>query len=173
MLHKYSDDKLTYKGSEIKNPDSTDLERFSVAYKNTSLTKHSTLKEYYSVFGKDLESLYKFSTIRNPWDRCISYYFSPHRGQVEWDKNSFIKFISKNVSPMRDFLGLTEDDDFVVNIDHIMKFENLSKQFHEVTELLNIEQAILPHKNKSKKSIIRIITTKNSLTLYKKSFTRI
>ena len=151
VLYKYSDDKITYKGTEIAQPDSTNLERFGVIYKDTLLNKHSTLNEYYQVFGKQLEQLYKFSTIRNPWDMCISYYFSPHRGRVEWDKNHFIQFIKNNVFPMRHFLSLTDEDDFALNVDHIMRFENLSQQFHEITKLLNIEQTDLPHKNKSKK----------------------
>ena len=151
VLHHYSDDKITYKGAEIEEPDSVNLERFGVAYKDTSLSKHSTLDEYRQVFGHELDRLYKFSIIRNPWDRCISYYFSPHRGSVEWDKNDFIQLVINEIFPMRYFLSLKADDDFSLNIDRLIQFESLSKHFNEVAERLKIKQITLPHKNKSNK----------------------
>ena len=147
ILRNYSEDDVVVLA---KHQDG--IERFEVRNKNYDITKHSPLSHYKSIIEPSLyNSLFKFSTIRNPWDMLISYYFSPHRGRVEWDKNHFIQFIKNNVFPMRHFLSLTDEDDFALNVDHIMKFENLSQQFHEITKLLNIEQTDLPHKNKSKK----------------------
>lgn len=59
------------------------LERFEVRSKTYDVHKHSALSNYRDQIGSQLlKELFKFSIIRNPWDMCVSFYFSPHRGKV-------------------------------------------------------------------------------------------
>ena len=151
VLNRYSDDEITVNGVVIKNSEQTHLDRFGVKYKDFELGKHSSLKEYNEAIGNEIDGLYKFATIRNPWDRAVSFYFSPHRGKVEWDKQKFIQFVSSQVEPVRHYLTLETGDDFLLNVDRIIKFEDLAKHFNEVALKLNLEQTKLPHRNQSKK----------------------
>ncbi|HIB85004.1 MAG TPA: hypothetical protein EYO59_10545, partial [Chromatiaceae bacterium] len=70
------------------------VERFEVRNSKYNITKHSTYSDYSSIIEPDIFSqLFKVATIRNPWDRAISFYFSPHRGDVTWDRASFSQFL--------------------------------------------------------------------------------
>ena len=115
------------------------------------MNKHSTLSEYQSELGNDIAPLFKFATIRNPWDRAVSFYFSPNRGKVEWDKQQFMQFVTDNVLPIRHYLSLEADDDFKSNVDRIIKFEHLSLHFSEVLETLSLNEKSLPHRNQANK----------------------
>jgi len=151
ILSAYSDDEITVYGAPVKTGDEGKLERFGVRYKDTCLNKHSTLSEYQSELGDDIAPLFKFATIRNPWDRAVSFYFSPNRGKVEWDKQQFMQFVKDNVLPIRHYLSLEAGDDFKANVDRIIKFEHLSLHFSEVLETLNLNEKSLPHRNKANK----------------------
>lgn len=48
--------------------------------------------------------LYKFTIIRNPWERVISFYFSPHRNVTKWNKEDFRNFLP-TVKPVRYYLS--------------------------------------------------------------------
>ncbi len=144
ILSRHSDDKIV-----ILNNMQDGKERFEVRYANTQLHKHSSLQDYRIVFGSRINELYKFVTIRNPWDRAISFYFSPHRGEVEWDKKSFLQFVSSNVKPLRHYLQLEANDSFVSNVDFIIKYESLENDFRRVLEIIKVKMELLPHRNKS------------------------
>lgn len=146
ILSQHSDDKIV-----ILNNMQDGKERFEVRYTNTQLHKHSSLQDYRNVFGRRINELYKFVTIRNPWDRAISFYFSPHRGDIEWDKRCFLQFVSSNVKPLRHYLQLEANDSFASNVDFIIKFENLENDFRHVLEKIKIQMELLPHRNKSTK----------------------
>ena len=79
ILKIYSEDEIT---SNKKNQDGKD--RFGIKNAKYDIEKHSTLTDYKKILEKDVyDSLFKFSTIRNPCARMISYYFSPHRRNVK------------------------------------------------------------------------------------------
>jgi hypothetical protein len=57
------------------------VERFEVRSGEYEIRKHSGLAEYQSRLGKSVtDQLFKFTCVRNPWERAISFFFSPHRG---------------------------------------------------------------------------------------------
>jgi len=78
ILKKYSEDNITIGEHQ------DGIERFGVQNREYKTVKHSPLSYYKAVIEPELyKKLFKFATIRNPWDRIISFYFSPHRGVKE------------------------------------------------------------------------------------------
>ena len=69
------------------------IQRFQIRSPNLSIHKHSTLSEYRSqLLTEQFESLSEISCIRNPWDRCVSYFFftsSWHCGLLAGDLRGF------------------------------------------------------------------------------------
>jgi len=119
---------------------------------------HLTIKEYvrYRYLSKELLSEYfKFSFIRNPWDRIVSFYhyfglnsqcsfndfiqqhFQTLYKENYWFLKSQFEFISVENYSVVDFLG---------------RFENLQADFDVVCKKLGIENSTLFHKNKSNHS---------------------
>jgi len=73
ILRDYSEDKVVVLA---KHQDG--VERFEVRSDKYDITKHSTLSHYKAVLEPGVfRQLFKFATIRNPWDMMISCIFHP------------------------------------------------------------------------------------------------
>ena len=144
ILRKYSEDTVVIKH---KSPDKSYLDRFEVKSNFLSTKKHSTINEYYRNWNPQLgkfEDFFKFSVVRNPWERAISYYF--WKGFKDYDKKLFIKTRLKK--PCMHYLRLNED--MYPHVDFIIRFEKLQKDFNRVCKLINLEKESLPFANQSK-----------------------
>ncbi len=144
-LRDYSEDQLVALRKEQDG-----IERFGLRNPNYKIKKHSTLCEYRDVLGDEqFRSLYKFTCVRNPWDRMVSYYFTPTQSPETWDRKKFRNTISKAVS-VADYLRLdrNEQDPFA-NVDYIIRFENLADDFRTFCGTLGISPATLPRYNRS------------------------
>lgn len=98
----------------------------------------------YSIYN----SLFKFTVIRNPWDRAISYYF---RYMNVWNRKTFIDLL-ENLIPMRfyvceDVRGNSTLDE---NIQYILRFEYLQEDFNYCCDGLELPRLKLPKLNSSK-----------------------
>ena len=145
VLRDYSEDEIVALRSEQDG-----IERFGVRNPKYKIKKHSTLAEYQAALGEDrFRSLYKFTCVRNPWDRMVSYYFTPTKRVGEWDRKEFRKVISKALSVV-DYLrfGEAEEKPFG-NVDYVMRFENLADDFRSVCATLGIPTVDLPQYNRS------------------------
>jgi len=144
-LRDYSEDQLVALRKEQDG-----IERFGLRNPEYNIKKHSTLAEYRDALeNEQFRSLYKFSCVRNPWDRMVSYYFTPTQSPETWDRKKFRKMISKIVS-VADYLRLDQDDeDPFTNVDYIMRFENLAEDFRTVCGKVGISAATLPRHNRS------------------------
>ncbi len=145
ILRRYSEDEIV---SARAHQDG--IERFGVRNPNYQIKKHSTLAEYRVALGEEqFRRLYKFTCVRNPWDRMISLYFSPSRKRAHWDRKLFKKLVS-NTSSATDHLRLEKDDaDPFSNVDRVMRFETLATDFRSVCAELAIPWAPLPNYNRS------------------------
>ena len=144
-LRDYSEDQLVALRKEQDG-----IERFGLRNPKYEIKKHSTLSEYHDALGDEqFRNLYKFTCVRNPWDRMVSYYFTPTQDPEAWDRKKFRGTISKAVS-VPDYLRLDigEEDPFA-NVDYIMRFENLVEDFRAVCTAIDISPATLPQYNRS------------------------
>ncbi|MEN8187741.1 MAG: sulfotransferase family 2 domain-containing protein [Bacteroidota bacterium] len=141
--------------------------------------KHLTAREIIDHIGKKKwDTAYKFSVVRNPFDKMVSHY--KHRiktnpkvmiNRLEGKKNekefiSFKKWIEVTLGENKvkfyynrpqHFLPQTEwlkDYDGNIKIDTIVRFENLNEGFDKVSQDLGLESK-LPHLNRTLKSNYR------------------
>jgi len=133
------------------------IQRFEIRSPNLPIEKHSTLSDYRAQLPrKQFEALLKISCIRNPWDRCVSFFFSPHRGIVEYSPEAFEAFIDHIVAPSHQYLKLSDDDaDPFNNIDFTLRFEHLEKDFALLCEHLGLPPIPLPRVNVSSREEYR------------------
>jgi hypothetical protein len=145
VLRDYSEDEVVALRKEQDG-----IERFGVRNPKYKIRKHSTLREYRAALGDEqLGKLYRFTCVRNPWDRMVSYYFTPTQNPAVWDRKKFQSIISKSVS-IADYLRLNENEqDPFANVDYIMRFENLADDFRIVCNQLDISPVTLPQYNRS------------------------
>jgi hypothetical protein len=144
ILRHYSEDEIV-----ALRADQDGIERFGIRNPNYKIKKHSTLAEYRAALGETrFRDLYKFTCVRNPWDRMVSYYFGTTLVQA-WDRKEFKQLILKAVS-VTDYLRLDKgESDPFGNVDYVMRFENLADDFRTVSAKLGIPAAPLPQYNRS------------------------
>lgn len=120
-------------------------ERFQVVNRVLGTRKHSKLKDYENALGTDkLSEYFVFSTIRNPWDRLVSRFFSPHQKNRFWDRSEFIKLVESE-DTFEDFYFTLGNK----KLDYIIRFESLDKDYSKVCDHLNISQPRLIKRNAS------------------------
>ena len=87
--------------------------------------KHVNITYYKNTYGEKINDYFKFTIVRNPYDRMLSFYFfSKGKNNQVFNRNEFINFIKKNNSFQHKYID---------NTFHIIHFENL------INELKNIE----------------------------------
>jgi sulfotransferase famil protein len=145
VLRDYSEDELVALRKEQDG-----IERFGLRNPNYKIKKHSTLSQYYDALGdQQFRDLYKFTCVRNPWDRMVSYYFTPTQKPENWNRKKFRETISKAVS-VPDYLRLENGEaNPFANVDCIMRFENLANDFRAVCDAIGISPPGLPQYNRS------------------------
>lgn len=154
ILAAYADDTIV-----IENELQDGKERFQLKNDTIKISKHSALQEYKDQLDPAYyKSLYKFSVIRNPYERLVSFYFSPHRQVNEWNKDDFKKLILEEVEPLSHYIRtkstglkrlLDVNKSLDSELDYLIRFENLESDFDHVCKQLNIPFEGLPHRNQS------------------------
>src|ERR1700754_2971202 len=99
IVKAYSEDEII-----SRDPHQDGVERFEVLNATFGFLTHSPLSEdKEKVPPESYARLFKFACVRNPWERAVSYYFSPYRGVSAYDKGEFLSFM-KTLVPMTYFL---------------------------------------------------------------------
>jgi hypothetical protein len=145
VLRDYSEDELVALRKEQDG-----VERFGLRNPKYKIKKHSTLSEYYDALGHEhFSKLFKFTCVRNPWDRMVSYYFTPTQNPETWNRERFLGIISDAVS-VADYLRFDDgEEDPFANVDYIIRFESLADDFRAVCKAINISPPTLPQYNRS------------------------
>lgn len=126
-----------------------------------------------TVSTEQYRNYFKFSFVRNPWDRAFSWYKNVMRDQVH--KNSlgieadisFKDFLYKfsGTGMLRPQTYWLKSFDGKLHLDFIGKFEQLEEDFETVKEALGIPAINLPHKIKGKKTEIRDLYDDESIAI--------
>jgi hypothetical protein len=109
--------------------------------------KHAMLEEYRSA-GAPLDGLKIAISVRHPFDRALSYYFSPshwmreERGawvahEPRWDEKAFFDSLPK-LKPMRDFLAVGGT---IRPPDYVIRHETLEHDFTRLVHSLALPVA--------------------------------
>ncbi|MGR9108337.1 MAG: sulfotransferase family 2 domain-containing protein [Gammaproteobacteria bacterium] len=146
ILVKYSEDSIVIRDGQ------DGFQRFAVEGP-FGLAKHAALSDYLAVLGPwAFWSKKRFACVRNPWDRAISFYFSPHKGRVTWNRDEFIRLLA-GIRPMVSYLRLPQDSSASAalgNVDFLLRFERLQQDFDRICDILGIGRHPIPLRNPSK-----------------------
>jgi hypothetical protein len=149
-LRQYADERIITPG-----PHQEGIERFGTVNDTyPTILKHSSLSEHQGALPPEVfHSLYKFAVLRNPWERMISWFFSPHHlRQREWDRAKFLAFLSTRKATRHYTClsrSLAEAPTLSNDLDFLMRFEQLDEHFAEVCRRLDIPGRPLPKYNRS------------------------
>lgn len=148
VLREYSEDRIV-----CVDPHHDGVERFGLRSERFNVTKHSLLRDYHRELGPELfGKLFKFCCVRNPWERAISFYFSPHRQRTGFDRADFLQSLERLI-PVTEFLALDGGPASPFNnVDSIMRLERLDEDFRAVCQRLEIPFTPLPVRNKSSRA---------------------
>jgi len=127
--------------------------------KGTEKLSHLSAAEYTDcgyLAREEFDSLFKFSFVRNPWERIVSEY----RYRNYFHHRSFGDFLLhrlpepgwtdkyRHVMPQYEML---HDTDGRLLVDFVGRFETLQQDFDQVCGKLGISDSRLPHRNPSDK----------------------
>lgn len=157
---------------------------------------HTGIKAYQDKFSqKTFDEYFKFTFVRNPFDRFISAYFYLQEGgsnRTEADR----KWAQEHIGHFENFsdfvkIWVTEDNiqkyihfrpqiDFLTDkngkncMDFVGRFENLSADYAKIVAQLGAESKSLPHLNpsKKKKSFRNCYLDKETIEIVRKVYAR-
>jgi hypothetical protein len=131
---------------------------------------HLTAKEVIAKIGKNKwNEAYKFTFVRNPWDRIVSLYeYRRRKDKTKIASNNipFTEWINLTLGPNTDpyycnnvksfqpQVDWLKDDEDTIAIDFIGKFESIREDFEQIRQAIGT-RAELPHLNATKRSNYR------------------
>jgi hypothetical protein len=119
--------------------------------------KHARLAEY-AARGVNVAGMFVFISVRHPFERALSFYFSPHRWARQgtdggwyfeapaWNADAFADFIG-DIPTMVDFLRVGAT---IRRPDEVIRMENISADFSRVAGRIGVPPTlVLPHRNRA------------------------
>lgn len=127
-----------------------------------------TISELLEVMGDEAKDYYKFSFVRNPWDRFVSayHYVCQRRPEMETVTSyenfaDFAEAFSKNpdqylnIRYFRPQWTFLTDKDGNSPMDFIGRFENFDSDLQQVLRQLGIRRTFMRHRKRTKRSDYR------------------
>lgn len=145
-LREFSEDNII-----CRSPIQDGIDKFEVSHKTYLLSKHASLSDYSRELGANkLDEYLIFTCIRNPWERMISYFFSPHRMGKAWSRESFDNMLDNETKNAQHYLTKADNkpNELEPNI-YYLRFESLQYDFDELCDRLSIARRKIPHNNVS------------------------
>jgi chondroitin 4-sulfotransferase 11 len=128
------------------------------------IKNHLTAKEVIQKIGKkNWQDAYKFTVVRNPWDKVVSlfeYRRKKNKTEIASSGMTFTDWVNLSFGPVRDpfyydnvksFQAQVEwlkNDEGIIDTDFIAKFESLSSDFDQIKAATGVS-ANLQHLNQS------------------------
>lgn len=116
--------------------------------------KHANPNNALQVTAEQYKSYFKFTVVRHPVDRAVSWYKNAMRDPIQQRNYSIQPDIDFDTF-MRNFAGTgflrpqtywLQEYSGRINMDLVIKFEELSEGYTKVCKQLNIDNLALPHK---------------------------
>ena len=117
-------------------------------------SQHATIDEYLKAYPES-KDYYKFAVVRNPWARMATYYATHHRYHHH-DFRDWVRVLGEldNEKTLYDHARMYAScaswlsRENRIEMDAVIKFENLKPEFDTIIERLEIK-TFLPHLNQS------------------------
>ncbi len=134
--------------------------QFNRSAQSSKTKKHYFSKEVIEIVGQEhWDAAFKFTFVRNPWDRLYSYYrFQQRKHKIAseeqgntfelWLKSTLKKEYENPYDKIRSQVAWLKNFDDTVDVDFIGRFENLEADVTKLGQLLNMK-IDLPHINQS------------------------
>jgi len=141
----YSDDQKVVSGHQ------DGIETFNIRGAITP-TKHAGLQKYADVLGPRLADFATVIPVRDPLDRILSLYFSPHRmvGRAPGSKltyeTRFFDALARQTPPMTEYLSV---DGAIRAPSLIVRYENLAADLATMATRFDLPKPELPQLNQS------------------------
>jgi chondroitin 4-sulfotransferase 11 len=109
-------------------------------------SQHFILNEYKEYLGVEYNKYYKFTVVRNPWDRVVSYYHSgaiqSHLSFTDWviDRYKHKNFIDYHRMYMPCSTWFNKDE-----INRVIKYENINIEFSQLCSELQLDAKLEKH----------------------------
>lgn len=128
---------------------------------NGKFSGHEKALDYKKSRPKEFNTYFKFTFIRNPWDRVVSFYhYQIKRGWNYYPFDETIPFKEFVKNWLINMPGQTElntyscydwisDQNDKLIIDYVGRFENFQEDFNTICDKIGISHLQLPHENKS------------------------
>ena len=141
------------------DPSIAEVFKIAVNHGNShELNQHDTLKDIKSYLSKkklNISDYFKFSFMRNPWERRVSQYqYAKKMAMVtgaDWatqiSSMSFYEFITQRNDSQLNWVSDKKDN---IAVDFLGSGKNLQNEFNVVCEKIGISYIQLPHKNATK-----------------------
>tara|TARA_B100001059_G_scaffold218559_1_gene238849 strand:- start:805 stop:1341 length:537 start_codon:yes stop_codon:yes gene_type:complete len=123
----------------------------STAFDMEETQCHLPASRVRALIGEDLwGQCFKFSFIRNPFDKIVSQFFYNSQKFGFKKDASFNEYVKAWDSGVKISVHPQLNSDYIdEDLDFIGRFENLQEDFDFICGKLNINRRTLPHKNKS------------------------
>jgi hypothetical protein len=165
--------------TKVAKSGSTSIQNCLLSYNKTNVT-HLGHYHIQDDISHQTNNYFKFTFVRNPWDRCVSKYHwvvqekdvhsELYRAYMEGsfkeflindggifnfdkkldDKTPYLNKMRLKVAPYDNQLDWISDEDGNILTDYIGKLENAKEDFGIVCDKIGIPRQRLPHKNKTK-----------------------
>ena len=130
------------------------VKEFLKGIKQQRFDKEPNKKNKISVSEEQFNKYFKFTIIRNPWDRAFSWYKNVMRDEIHQKKQGITSEIPFNLF-LKKYIGkgmLRPQTYWLKNykgeipLDFIGRFENLPETFQKIKNQFNLTQVEFPHK---------------------------